>query len=163
MAKYKIEKLSMPALAMALAGLFISVVSIVLCILDSNANGTLYSLLSMFSLACYIILVAGLSTKKAGLVRTFIILMISFVILTSFIISLVNMTRLSSASVKGIDLILLLIFALCLFVDSILFLIYYLNKNEEIAPLKKLTNILLVVFSGAYFVTDLIVQLVGKV
>lgn len=162
MKKFKIEKVSIAALLNAFIGLFASIVAIVLCVVDSNDPITgLSATIAMCSLAGFVIMIAGLSTKKARLVRTFTIIMLILVVVASFVISIVEFSRLSQAPTKNWDLIGLLTIALCLFVDAILFLVYYLNKNDELANLRKTTNILLIAFVVILLGFEIAVQVFG--
>ena len=144
MSKYEFKKFPLLAVILTLIGLVLSVATISVSLTFRNSNGGIAAL-ALIEIVAAVLVLAGLTTGRIGLLRVISIILTVSLLLTAFILT-INKFSDRDVFLFGISLLML--------ITSVLELIYFLTlRNPRI---KKLYLVSGLCFSALVFVYGLV-------
>lgn len=144
MSKYEFKKFPLLAVILTLVGLVLSVITISVSLTFRNSDGGIAAL-ALIEIIAAVLVLAGLTTGRVGLLRVISIILTVVLLLTAFILTINKFTD-RDVFLFGISLLML--------ITSVLELIYFLTlRNPRI---KKLYLISGCCFSALVFVYGLV-------
>ena len=144
----RFKKAPLLEMGLSLAAIFLSIAAFVVLMISAKVQGESYGYetFAIFSLVLSVLLFAALSTKKVVFTRIVFIIVISAVVLETFINAIVCSSSFQSATL-GWDTVAFLCLSILELAASILFFVYFLiNRKGNFSMLSRLLNFFAIAF-----------------
>lgn len=153
MAKYEFNKFPLSAVVLTLVSLFTAVVCISVSLISTRYDG--FAILALFEIVAAVLVLAGLTTGRVGLVRVISVIITISVVIAAFIMSV------AKYSDRDVGLFCI---ALLMLISSILELVYFLSlKNVRIQKMHLVSSVFCTSFIGLYAILYAIMDLVTNI